>query len=224
MHENKINGNMLNQELMGNFIIFDLFPRYRVFTDSRYLNVDVFFDAYDMFYAIKEPSPNKDAAYVKSLTDVSISNLKGDRGNDFSEEYWYRLLDKYKIDFIVGKVSHPRSGQLFPIFLKLMHDDTWKLIYSDSNAVIMIKDNGKNDSLIMKFPPKDKRLLYDQAIQETITKNTSQAYETIAYAFLMKGDIENAEIFAKKALSTDNNRNIAKACIQFINLLKQQYS
>lgn len=224
MDDNKINGNMLNQELMGNFIIFDLFPQYSVFTDSRYLNVDVFFDAYDMFYAIKEPTPKKDAAYVKSLTEVSISNLQGDGGRDFSKEYWYSLLDKYKIDFIVGKVTHPRSGQLFPIFLKLMHDDTWKLIYSDSNAVIMIKDNGKNDSLIKKFPPRDKRLLYDQAIQETITKNTSQAYETIAYAFLMKGDIKNAEIFAKKALSTDNNRNIAKACIQFINLLKQQYS
>jgi hypothetical protein len=222
MGESKINGNMLNQELMGNFIIFKLFPQYQVFTDSRYLNVDVFFDGYDMFYAIKEPSSKKDSAYTKSLTEVSIANLKGDGGKDFSEEYWYRLLDKYKIDFIVGKVTHPRSGQLFPIFLKLMHDDTWKLVYSDGNAVIMIKDNGKNDSLIKKFPPKNKNLLYDEAIKETITKNTSQAYETLAYAFLMKGDIKNAEIFAENALAISKNRNIAKACLQFIDLLKKQ--
>jgi hypothetical protein len=222
MGENKINGNMLNQELMGNFIIFELFPQYRVFTDSRYLNVDVFFDAYDMFYAIKEPTPEKDSAYTKSLTEASIANLKGEGGKEFSEEYWYRLLDKYKIDFIVGKVTHPRSGQFFPLFLKLMHEDTWKLVYSDGNAVIMIKNNGKNDALIKKFPPQNKSLLYDEAIKETITKNTSQAYETLAYAFLMKGDIKNADIFAKNALAISKNRNIAQACLHFINLLKQQ--
>jgi hypothetical protein len=222
MEENKINGNMLNQELMGNFLIFKVFPQYKVFTDSRYLNIDVFFDGYDMFYAIKEPSTEKDAAYINSLMEASISNLTGKGAKDFSEEHWYTLLDTYGIDFIVGKVTHPRSGQLFPIFLKLMHDDTWKFIYSDGNAVIMIKDNGKNDALIKKFPPKDKRLLYDQAIQETITKNTSQAYETLAYAFLMKGDIENTEIFAKNALAINSNRNIANACLQFIDLLKQQ--
>jgi hypothetical protein len=222
MGENNISGNMLNQELMGNFIIFKLFPQYQVFTDSRYLNVAVFFDGYDMFYAIKEPTPEKDSAYTKSLTETSIANLKGEGGRDFSEEYWYRLLDKYKIDFIVGKVTHPRSGQLFPIFLKLMHDDTWKLVYTDGNAVIMIKDNGKNDALIKKFPPQNKGLLYDEAIKETITKNTSQAYETLAYAFLMKGDIENADIFAKNALAISKNRNIARACLQFIDLLKQQ--
>lgn len=222
MGENDIIGNMLNQELMGNFIIFKLFPQYQVFTDSRYLNVAVFFDGYDMFYAIKEPTPEKDSAYTRSLTEASIANLKGEGGKDFSAEYWYRLLDKYKIDFIVGKVTHPRSGQLFPIFLKLMHDDTWKLVYADGNAVIMIKDNGKNDSLIKKFPPQNKDLLYDEAIKETITKNTSQAYETLAYAFLMKGDIENAEIFAKNALAISKNRTIAKACLQFIDLLKRQ--
>src|SRR4030067_1840463 len=40
LEHNKINGNMLNREFTGNFIIFRLFPHYKVFTDSRYINVD----------------------------------------------------------------------------------------------------------------------------------------------------------------------------------------
>jgi len=38
----------------------------------------------------------------------------------------------------------------------------------------------------------------------------------------MKGDIENADIFANNALAISKNRNIAKACLQFIDLLKKQ--
>ncbi|HAM50103.1 MAG TPA: hypothetical protein DCP92_05200 [Nitrospiraceae bacterium] len=218
LDRNRINGNMLNQELMGNFIIYRLFPKYRVFTDSRYINVDVFFDALDMFYAIKAPTNQKDLHYMDSLTEVCIRRLKGDDEEHYLNEYWNSLLEKYKIDFLVGRVTHPRSGQLFPLFLKLMRDESWKLIYLDGNAVILVKDNHKNDEIIKNFPPKDKSLLYDEAIRENINKHSPTAYETLAYAFLMRGDMRNAEIFAKRALLMNNNLKVARACLQFISL------
>jgi len=218
--ENKINGNMLNQEITGNFIIYKLFPKYKVFTDSRYINMDVFVDGLDIFYATKESTANKDIRYLTSLYEICLRRLRGETSEDYSKEHWYRLIEKYKIDFIVGRISHPRSGMLYPLFLKLMYDDNWKLIYMDGNALVMIKDNHKNDSVMRKFPPIDKTLLYDQAIKETITKDSVNAYETLAFAFLMKGDIRNSEKFARNALSMKNNLKIASACIQYIEYFK----
>jgi hypothetical protein len=218
LNENKINGNMLNREFTGNYIIFELFPKYRVFTDSRYTNIGVFFDGLDMFYAIKKPNGQKDIQYINSLSEICIDRLTGNDKKEYSTEYWYRLLNKYEIDFIVGRVSHPRSGRLFPIFLKLMNDTAWKLIYMDGNAVVMIKDNHKNDDIIKKFPPMDKTLLYDQAIRENINKHSANAYDTLAYAFLMKGEIKNAKTFAMNALIMNRNLKVATAVLQYIDL------
>jgi hypothetical protein len=219
LDENKINGNMLNQEITGNFIIFKLFPKYKVFTDSRYINMDVFVDGIDIFYAAKESTANRDIHYLTSLHEICLKRLGGETNEDYSKEYWYKLLEKYEIDFIVGRISHPNSGMLYPLFLKLMYDDNWKLIYMDGNAVVMIKDNHRNDEIIRKFPPIDKTLLYDQAIRETITKNSANAYETLAFAFLMKGEVKNAEKFAHHALMMNNHLKIAAACIQHVESL-----
>lgn len=214
LERNHIKGNMLNREFTGNYFIFRLYPNYRVFTDSRYLNIDVFSDGLDMFYAVEEQSEQKDVAYVKSLIETCIHGLRGKARKDYDSEYWNRLLEKYDIDFIVGRMSQPGSGQLFPLFLKLIHNDTWKLIYMDGNAVIMVKDNNKNDEILRKFPPRDKRLLYDEAILENVHNNSPSAYETLSYAFLMRGDKTNAELFAKNALYLDKNLKIARVCLE----------
>ena len=156
LDENKINGNMLNREFTGNYIIFKLFPKYKVFMDSRYINTDVVFDGLNMFHAIEEPPTLKNLRDTNSLAEICIKRLKGADNEDFTKEYWHNLLNKYNIDFIVGRVTHPNSGRFFPIFLKLMNDNRWKLIYTDGNAVILVKDNHKNDKVIKKFPPKKK--------------------------------------------------------------------
>jgi hypothetical protein len=219
---NHIQGNMLNREYTGNFLILKLFPQYKVFTDSRYINLDVFFDGLDMFYAIKEPALQKDIQYTRSLIETCVQGLAGQNKIDYTNEYWYRLLGEYQIDFIVGRVSHPRSGQLFPLFLKLIDDNTWKLIYMDGNAVVMIKDNHKNDDIIGKYPPKNKHLIYEEAILENIEKDSASAYETLAYAFLMKGDTQKAEFFANNALAFNKTSKIANLCIQYINTSKRE--
>lgn len=224
LNENHIEGNMLNREFTGNFLILKLFPQYKVFTDSRYINVDVFFDGLDMFYAIKEPAAQKDTQYTRSLIETCVQSLAGQNKMDYTDEYWYRLLEKYQIDFIVGRVSHPRSGQLFPLFLKLIDADIWKLIYMDGNAVVMVKDNHKNDDIIRKYSLKNKQLLYEEVILENIEKDSAGAYETLAYAFLMKGDTQKAGFFAHNALAFNKTSKIANLCIQYINTSKRETS
>jgi len=216
LDRNRIKGNMLNREFTGNYLIFRLYPHYRVFTDSRYLNADVFFDGLDMFYAVKEHSDHKDISYLSSLIETCLRGLRGEAKEDPTGEYWRQLLDKYDIDYIVGRISHPASGQLFPLFLKLMQDDAWQLIYMDGNSVIMVKDNQKNSEILREFAPRDKRLLYDEAILENINRDSPDAYETLAYAFFMKGDKKDAEVFAKGALHLNNNLKIARACLERI--------
>jgi hypothetical protein len=222
LNDNQIKGNMLNQEITGNFIIYKLFPKYKVFTDSRYISVDVFFDGLDMFYAVEEPTLDKNKSYVSSFNNTILNLLKGDINNDYSKEYWHTLLEKYNIDFIVGRISHPNSGSLFPIFMKLIGNENWKLIYSDGSAVVLVRDNGKNDELLRRVRPLDKTLLFDQAIKENLTKNSPSAYETLAFSFLMRGEVKNAERFARYALRMNSDRKIAKACIQKIESLNEE--
>jgi hypothetical protein len=214
LDRNRIKGNMLNREFTGNYLIFRLYPRYKVFTDSRYLNIDVFFDGLDMFYAVNKPSYQKDTVYLNSLVETCLHGLRGEANKDDTGEYWRQLLDKYDIDYIAGRISHPATGQLFPLFLKLMHDDAWELVYMDGNSVVMVKDNRKNSDILREFAPRDKRLLYDEAILENINKDSPEAYETLAYAFFMKGDKRNAEVSAKKALYLNKNLKIAHACLE----------
>jgi hypothetical protein len=214
LDRNQIKGNMLNREFTGNYLIFRLYPRYKVFTDSRYLNADVFFDGLDMFYAVNKPSYQEDTLYLNSLVETCLHGLRGEANKDDTDEYWRQLLDKYDIDYIVGRISHPSTGQLFPLFLKLMHDDAWQLVYMDGNSVIMVKDNQKNGEILQEFVPRDKRLLYNEAILENINKDSPEAYETLAYAFFMKGDKKDAEVFARDALHLNNNMKIARACLE----------
>lgn len=215
LEKNTVQGNMLNREFTGNYLIFRLYPQYKVFTDSRYLNIDVFFDGLDMFYAVKEHSDQKDSQYMNSVVETCLQGLQAKDNRDYSGEYWSRLLEKYQIDFIAGRISQPGTGQLFPIFLKLIHNDAWKLIYRDGNTVVMVKDNLKNKAILKQFPPQDKQLLYEQAILENIDQVSPGALETLGYASLMRGDRERATMFAKNALYLDRNLQVAQACLEY---------
>lgn len=224
LKENRINGNILNNEVTGNFFVFDLFPQYKVFTDTRYKNYDVMLDAFKMFAGFEKPetAEKEKYSYYKGLSDLCILKMKGEEKKDYSQEYWYRLLKKYEIDFIVGRATHPLRGALYPIFLKLMNDDTWKLIYMDGNSIIMINDNGKNDEILKRFRPLDKTLLYNQAVLENRFSEDELAYETVAFALLMKGEYEMAERYAKDALKLNKNLRIARASLEYINLKKKE--
>ncbi len=220
LEKNDIKGNMLNDVVTGNYIIFKLFPKYKVFIDSRNLNFDVYFDLLNIFSSVVEKSDIRRPNDYKILTGLCENELNN-RANrtSYSEEYWYRLLESYDIDYIVGRVTHVISGAIKPVFLKLLYLEEWKLVYMDGNGVILIKDNGKNDDILRKYLPIDKKLLFKQALLEGHSvdrRYMGYASETIAFSLLNLGKHEDAYKYASLAYSMGKQYKIAGLVYNFL--------
>jgi len=151
-----------------------------------------------------------------------MEQFAGRSNAEYAEEYWYELLKRYEIDFIVSRVTHPKMGYMYPVMLKLMKDNAWKLVYMDGNAVILIHDNGKNDVILRRYAHLDKSLLYDQAIRENTDKHSAHSYQTIGFASLMRGDVQRAEKYLGFALTMNQNLHVAKAGLQMIKSRKAE--
>ncbi len=220
LHENKIEGNMLNLAGMGNLFILKLFPDYKVFFSTRYMNMNVSKDALDMFMATSK----KDDEHNSFLNNYFFYTqmLNKHVTQDLTKEYWYNLMDKYDIDFIVGRITEPSNGMLYTLFLKLMYDDKWKLIYADGNSVIMLKDNGRNEEILKKFPPLDLSAVFVEIIRENQYSYTDFSHESLSFAFAMKGEYKMAEEFAKSALKSNSMRHIARAVLSYIDFIKNK--
>ncbi len=220
--ENKIKGNMLNFAYMGNFFILKLFPDYKVFFSTRYLNMDVNKDALDMFHA-KSEKDNEHRSFINNYF-FFLQMLNKHVEQDFTKEYWYGLMDKYEIDFVVGRTTDPLNGMLFPLFFKLMHDKNWKLIYADGSSVIILKDNGRNDEILKKFRPLPLSAIFPQIIMENRSIVTEYSHESMSFAFAMKGDFKRAEDFAKSAYESNSNCFLARAVLIYTGLMKNKES
>lgn len=109
-----IRGNMFNDDEFGDYMIYALWPKYRVFIDGRS----------DMYGSARM----KD--YLK------ITYLKPD---------WEKVLEKYKITWIIYDTGSPLSRYL-------MERKDWKLIYEDKVADIFVKNIPEYKSLIEKYP------------------------------------------------------------------------
>jgi hypothetical protein len=111
--QEKISGNMFNNDEFGDYIIYRSYPAYRVFIDGRL----------DMYGAktLKE--------YLKVVS--------------FGQG-WERILDKYRVTWIIFDTDSPFSRML------MLRQD-WKLIYSDQVATIFLKDIPANRHLIDKY-------------------------------------------------------------------------
>ncbi len=218
--QNKIKGNMLNPANMGNLFILKLFPDYKVFFSTRYMNMNVNKDALDLFTATSEKDNEQRSFMNNYFFFLQMLNKRVDQ--DFTKEYWYNLIDKYEIDFIVGRITNPINGMIYPLFLKLMYNDNWKLIYVDGNSVIMLKDNGMNNEILEKYPPLDLSEMFSQIIKENQYRSTDFSHESLSFAFAMKGEYKMAENFAKSALESNSMRHIAKAVLIYIDLINNK--
>lgn len=193
--ENKIPGNMFNPYNLGGYLIWNLYPDYRVFIDGRCLNETAFF-------------------HCKQI-------LKAERGNTTDVPLWKRLLDAYNINFILtGAVSS--NGNIIPLVDTLYISTDWELIYVDGKSMIFLKATSGNQNIIQQYKL-SKEKINDEIITECEqgikdTPTTWGYYETMGYMYLKKHRLNEAlAMFQKYLAMNPNNKQVR----YYYNLVKQ---
>ncbi|MGB9715885.1 MAG: tetratricopeptide repeat protein [Thermodesulfovibrionales bacterium] len=228
------NTRMFNSINMGSYLLWKLYPQYKVFQDTRYLSYEVAAEGDSIRFALESPLQSGNQALVNALSKLipnsigKISISYNDNLNNIvnnSKPFWKSLLEKYNIDLIVHEATTEFTGIIFPLTLRLLKDDEWVLIYLDGNLQIFVRNNGKYAEIIRKFK-KPKELIYDEIILETtrlIRKKTTYPtpYSSLAFALMMKGKDEDAKKMIDAALELDKKDLVANFCLAYL-ALKQQ--
>jgi len=113
-----IKGRMFNEWGFGGYLIWRLYPDKKVFIDGRALYDDV-------------------------IGDYNIIIAGGGTGRRTLDD----ILRSYDISYVVMPPLSP-LGRIYPIVEKLIHDDSWTLIYHDHLCLIFLKLDGRNSEIV----------------------------------------------------------------------------
>jgi hypothetical protein len=105
--------NIYNDIEWGGYLLWELYPQYKVFSDTRTLNVEVY--------------------------RQYLSILNAQERMFFGVPEWRALLDMYSVNTIVHSTINPYSGEIYPLMLKLAVDETWHLVYADGMAAVFVR-------------------------------------------------------------------------------------
>jgi hypothetical protein len=193
--ENKIPGNMFNPYNWGGYLVWHLYPDYRVFMYGRTLNETAFFD-YNQI-------------------------LKTERGKDIDVPLWKRLLDAYNVNFILTNAVSS-NGNIIPLVDMLYISNDWELIYTDGKSMIFLRAAPGNQDIIRKYQL-SKEKIYNEIINECEqgiagTPATWGYYETLGYIYMKKNRFNDAlSMFQKYLAMNPNNKTVR----YYYDLLKQ---
>jgi len=184
---------MFNLYNWGGYLIWALYPEYKVSIDPRGLNEKVH----------------------KDFEDI----LSGTGRNDLKPK-WKRLLDSYNINFIFINSCDLFSGYFYPLIPIIMNDENWVLIYIDNSSLIFVRNSDKNKDLIRKlYIPKYR--IYDEIIIEAMRGISSKPhvsgyYTSLGYALIGKDNYKHAKLMLIKAIKLNPDDNIAKGMLNVI--------
>lgn len=177
----KMPENMFNPYGWGGYLIWALYPDYKVFIDGRGLTERAFFDE------IK----------IMSASSKSFENLPE----------WKALLKLYNVNFIITFSVDKFTGLLVPLIPALLSDPEWHLVYMDRISLIFLRESPEAIELIKKFEiPKE--WLWNEVITEAALKAMHSLsrnirinyYVTIGDAFFAKKNYDEAKTAYSNAL------------------------
>lgn len=117
-----LNGGLFNEYNWGGYLIWNLYPRQRVFIDGRVLDLRV----YDDYLLI----------------------AKGTLGRTPQGRFVYaHLLDTYRVDVIVQSIIQMQHGGTQPLMGRLLDDPVWIPVYLDNQAYIFVR-SGTNERIV----------------------------------------------------------------------------
>lgn len=171
LKEHRISGNMFNPYIWGGYLIWALYPDYKVFIDGRALIEEIFFQEVRVL-----------EAYPK--------NMEG-----FPE--WKALLNAYKVNFIVTFSVGNFSGLLVPLIPALLNDPEWQLVYMDNISLIFLRESPENREMIEKFGlPKEwlwNEVAVEAGLKAKVYPKNINYYITMGDAFLAKRSYKEAK-------------------------------
>jgi hypothetical protein len=229
--KNNIKGNVFASYNTAAFILFRCYPGSRIFFDSRFvdaarlargLEIEGVFD-----------SPSTELATISKLVPAGLGNLKitvsggGKKtgGVEGDGDRWKKLLNKINADIIVHEAVNHFSGVTYPLVLKLVRDDMWKLVYADGTVMIFVRNEPRFRDTIDRYQlPKSR--IYDEILVECLNGaggHRGGHYSSIALALLLKGIADkHTSFFLDKALSLSPSDIVADYSKALFLLMKQE--
>jgi hypothetical protein len=194
LKDNRISGNMFNTYNWGGYLIWALYPEYKVFIDGRGLIEEVYFQ------------------YMNILT----ANPQDFQGIPL----WKAYLRSYNIDFIITFSVDQFTGTLVPLIPALLYDPEWHLVYMDNISLIFVKDGDQNNHIIDRFGV-PKEWLWNEVVTEAAIKIKDSPHKinfftTIGDAFLAKKDYGDAKGSYLTAQKIDPNNSIVNDRLELL--------
>lgn len=188
-----LKGNMYNNNAWGGYLLWTLYPRYKVFSDTRSLNPGVMTQAYLI-----------DSGYA---------------GNLAGRPYWKTIFDVYGVRFVITPFIQ-FGGNLIPLVGVLLDDSEWTPIFLYKNSVIFVQNTGDNKQIIETYGQKkeDFALRLIRACDEMIRTTPANAFPLIAKGdlFLRSGRLNEALLSYQGALRVSPLNPVAHARIKQI--------
>ena len=128
IRDNNIKGPIFNDTDSGGYLIGELYPQEKVFTDNR------FGDAYSASF----------------FGDIYLPMLRDDNK-------WKEALEKYNFNVIFFYHYDAEDGVRDFIY-KRIYDKDWSWVYVDKFNIILVRNNMSNKSIIDKFQITDKNV------------------------------------------------------------------
>jgi hypothetical protein len=178
LKENRIPGNMFNPYVWGGYLLWSLYPDYKIFVDGRGLIPEVFFQEVRVLEASSAP--------VKDLPE------------------WKAILNAYNVNFIVTFSVGNFTGRLVPLIPALLNDPGWHLVFMDNISLVFVRDSSENQEIIRRYSfPKEwlwNEVAVEAALKAHDAPNRGNYYETMGDAFFAKRSYEEAREAYSKAL------------------------
>ena len=194
LKENRIAGNMFNPYAWGGYLIWKLYPEYKVFIDGRGLIGEVFFQEVRVLGASRQP--------VEQLPE------------------WKAILKAYNVDFIITYSVDNFTGRLVPLVPALLNDPDWHLIYMDNISLIFLQEGPANRDIIDRFGiPKE--WLWNEVAVEAALKAQDYGWNvnysiTMGDAFLATRNYREAKKAFSKAQMIDPQNEKVKQRLEFL--------
>lgn len=227
--ENHIEGNMFNSYNKGGYLLWKLYPKYKVFFDTRVLNIETITDGISISNAsnyMGEPLSSSLALALADIVPEELGKIKisiEETEKDFEgSPLWNALLNHYKIDIIIHEACNFFTGEISPLILKLMKDDEWSLIYLDGNVLIFLRNKPEYENILEKFR-KPKELVFTEIIMEAsslarLRAPYSGSYASLAFALIVQDRIEEAKKMADASLALNKKDIVANLSNAYIAL------
>ena len=227
--ENRIGTNIFNQFNKGSYLLWRLYPHYRLFNDTRFISLEAVRDTDRIANAVEYSEQSFNVSLAMALRDLVPDNIGSINVTSDSKvlsqhitPFWKKMLKQYNIDLIVHEACNQFTKEIYPIVLRLIKDDEWTLIYLDGKMLIFLRNEEKNSDIIGKYKLR-KELIYDEIILETMpvissSPAISSPYSSLGFAFLMKGQDDKAKKMIDAALELNQNDLVAHFTMAYLAL------